>query len=162
MAGHAQLKFVMMECSKTQIRLTGPKWCDNLLDFIFRRSMTKLTKWSVLGPRHRSAFVSPIKSLLFWVLWFPKKVHSKDSDETGQVPRLILVFAWHTDHFAGFVVCLLIFSGRIKSWEKVQNNFAVFLSWSIAKPTKWQSPSEDSDQFVHLCSLISLGLTLSV
>ena len=24
MAGHAQLKFVMMECSKTQIRLTGP------------------------------------------------------------------------------------------------------------------------------------------
>ena len=24
MAGHAQLKFVMTECSKTQIRLTGP------------------------------------------------------------------------------------------------------------------------------------------
>ena len=27
MAGHAQLKCVMTECSKTQIRLTGPKWC---------------------------------------------------------------------------------------------------------------------------------------
>ena len=26
MAGHAQLKFVMTECSKTQIRLTGLKW----------------------------------------------------------------------------------------------------------------------------------------
>ena len=26
MAGHAQLKFVMMECSKTQIRLTRPIW----------------------------------------------------------------------------------------------------------------------------------------
>ena len=26
-AGHAQLKFVMTECSKTQIRLTGLKWC---------------------------------------------------------------------------------------------------------------------------------------
>ena len=26
MAEHAQLKFVMMECSKTQIRLTRPKW----------------------------------------------------------------------------------------------------------------------------------------
>ena len=26
MAGHAQLKCVMTECSKTQIRLTGPKW----------------------------------------------------------------------------------------------------------------------------------------
>ena len=27
MAGHAQLKFVMTECSKTQIRLTRPSWC---------------------------------------------------------------------------------------------------------------------------------------
>ena len=26
MAGHAQLKFVMTECSKTQIRLTWPKY----------------------------------------------------------------------------------------------------------------------------------------
>ena len=26
MAGHAQLKFVMTECSKTQIRLTGLIW----------------------------------------------------------------------------------------------------------------------------------------
>ena len=26
MTGHAQLKFVMTECSKTQIRLTGPKY----------------------------------------------------------------------------------------------------------------------------------------
>ena len=26
MAGHAQLKFVMTECSKTQIRLTRPNW----------------------------------------------------------------------------------------------------------------------------------------
>ena len=28
MAGHAQLKFVMTECSKTQIRLTRPIWWD--------------------------------------------------------------------------------------------------------------------------------------
>ena len=26
MAGHAQLKIIMTECSKTQIRLTGLKW----------------------------------------------------------------------------------------------------------------------------------------
>ena len=31
MAGHAQLKFVMTECSKTQIRLTGPRWFKWLL-----------------------------------------------------------------------------------------------------------------------------------
>ena len=29
MAGHVQLKFVVTECSKTQIRLTGPKFCFN-------------------------------------------------------------------------------------------------------------------------------------
>ena len=28
MAGHAQLKFVMTECSKTQIRLTGLNYID--------------------------------------------------------------------------------------------------------------------------------------
>ena len=31
MAGHAQLKFVMTECSKTQIRLTGLNWFKNLI-----------------------------------------------------------------------------------------------------------------------------------
>ena len=37
MAGHAQLKFVMTECSKTQIRLTGLKLCYTLqwIKFIF-------------------------------------------------------------------------------------------------------------------------------
>ena len=36
MAGHAQLKFVMTECSKTQIRLTRPiwfPWCPLLLPY---------------------------------------------------------------------------------------------------------------------------------
>ena len=31
MTGHAQLKFVMTECSKTQIRLTGPNYTGLLL-----------------------------------------------------------------------------------------------------------------------------------
>ena len=31
MAGHAQLKFVMTECSKTQIRLTGPIYSRSLI-----------------------------------------------------------------------------------------------------------------------------------
>ena len=33
MAGHAQLKFVMTECSKTQIRLTGLKWAKTVVYF---------------------------------------------------------------------------------------------------------------------------------
>ena len=34
MAGHAQLKFVMTECSKTQIRLTGLIWNDITLKLL--------------------------------------------------------------------------------------------------------------------------------
>ena len=35
MAGHAQLKFVMTECSKTQIRLTGLIWHLKAFSAIF-------------------------------------------------------------------------------------------------------------------------------
>ena len=41
MAGHAQLKFVMTECSKTQIRLMGLKWSNN---FNLSCSSVKLTE----------------------------------------------------------------------------------------------------------------------
>ena len=34
---------------------------------------------------------------------------SKDNDQTGQTPRLIWVFAWHTGHLVGFVMLRLIF-----------------------------------------------------
>ena len=38
MAGHAQLKFVMTECSKTQIRLTGLYWGSSVssINFIWK------------------------------------------------------------------------------------------------------------------------------
>ena len=35
MSGHAQLKFVMTECSKTQIRLTGPVYLGHLSNLFF-------------------------------------------------------------------------------------------------------------------------------
>ena len=35
MAGHAQLKFVMTECSKTQIRLTRPNCENNVAEILF-------------------------------------------------------------------------------------------------------------------------------
>ena len=40
MAGHAQLKFVMAECSKTQIRLKGPK---------FRKESEPLVLFQIAG-----------------------------------------------------------------------------------------------------------------
>ena len=36
------------------------------------------------------------------------KMHREDSDQTGQMPKLIRVFTGHTDHFVGFVVLWLI------------------------------------------------------
>ena len=46
MAGHAQLKFVMTECSKTQIRLTGLIWKLNLNNASFYQFYAKVTRLS--------------------------------------------------------------------------------------------------------------------
>ena len=52
MAGHAQLKFVMTECSKTQIRLTrGPIHVFSLRELpccIFQKLQQKDIKWNTL------------------------------------------------------------------------------------------------------------------
>ena len=46
MPGHAQLKFVMTECSKTQIRLTGLRYYRNEFYFCgFYRCVKSLTNW---------------------------------------------------------------------------------------------------------------------
>ena len=47
------------------------------------------------------------------------KVHRKDSDQTGQMLRLTLVFAGRTSHFVGFVVLWLrLLYDREKIWSK--------------------------------------------
>ena len=47
-----------------------------------------------------------------WVAKDPRFLHedSEDSDQTGQMPRLIRVFAWGSGHFVGFVMRRLIYS----------------------------------------------------
>ena len=60
MAGHAQLKFVMTECSKTQIRLARPKYQSFRIkrthSRLFRTALLRICKWvwAVLHfePRH--------------------------------------------------------------------------------------------------------------
>ena len=62
MAGHAQLKFVMTECSKTQIRLTGPnsssQWLQEeikvygctltlFMDYIKKKKKKKKIKYKI-------------------------------------------------------------------------------------------------------------------
>ena len=74
------------------------------------RLMTKPTKWLCAQQRQISLGIHPVwsESLLCaqWVAKDPSFLHadSEDSDQTGQMPRLIRVFAGHTCHFVGFVV----------------------------------------------------------
>ena len=55
MAGHAQLKFVMTECSKTQIRLTRPIYLSHLIDFesfLYSPANVALCAWNSRPPTH--------------------------------------------------------------------------------------------------------------
>ena len=47
MAGHAQLKFVMTECSKTQIRLTGLTWSIQKSKVV-STALNAFEKWCVI------------------------------------------------------------------------------------------------------------------
>ena len=66
------------------------------------RLMTKPAKWLCAQGRLRSAWAQPVWSesspCTQWVAKDPSFLHvdSKDSDETGRIPRLIWVFAGRT------------------------------------------------------------------
>ena len=58
-----------------------------------------------------------------WVVKDPSFLHAdgEDSDQTGQVPRLIRVFAGRTCHFVGFVMRRLIF--RIREMQRSKHSY---------------------------------------
>ena len=80
-------------------------------------SCQKKTKWHVCPAKTQiSLGIRPVWSesslCTQWVAKDPSFLHadSKDSDQTGQMPRLIKVFAGRTCHFVGFVM------RRLKCW----------------------------------------------
>ena len=85
----------------------------------------------------------------------PRFLHadSKDSDQTGRMPRLIWVFAGCTCYFVGFVMRLLNLWLQT-SQDFVSGSYALLCKhiWAVT----WQNlqsdcaPSEDSDQPGHL------------
>ena len=93
------------------IRLHGSDgWSESSLHTKMSRLMTKPTKWPLRPAKTQiSLGIRPVwseSSLSAWrttgssaTHW----VHCEDSDQTGQMPRLIWVFAVRTDHFVGFV-----------------------------------------------------------
>ena len=79
--------------------------------------LTKPTKWPVRPAKTQiSLCICPVwseSSLSAWRNIGPFATywaHSKDSDQTGRMPRLIWVFAVRICHFVGFVVRQLICS----------------------------------------------------
>ena len=78
------------------------------------RHMTKPTNWLCAQRRLRAAWESAQSDqsslCTQWVGKDPSFLHadSEDSDQTGQMSRLIWVFAGHTCHFVGFVMRQLI------------------------------------------------------
>ena len=81
--------------------------------------MTKPAKWHVLPATHISLGIRPVWSefsLSAWRKlgsWATHWAHSEDSDQTGQMPRLVWVFAGHTCHFVGIVMRLHKCSSQI-------------------------------------------------
>ena len=78
------------------------------------RIVTKPTNWQVRPAKSQiSLGIRPVWSeSLLWAKWIAKdpsflQADSKDSDQTGWMPRLIWVFAGRTDHFIGSVTMRL-------------------------------------------------------
>ena len=73
--------------------------------------MTKPTKWPVRPAKTQiNLGICPVWSELSLSAWrnirssVTNWVHNEDSDQTGQMPMLIWVFAGLTDQFFGFVM----------------------------------------------------------
>ena len=96
---------------------------------VFRRRMTKPTKWPLRPAKTQiSLCVRPVwseSSLSAWrniessgTHW----AHCEDSDQTGRTPRLIWVFAGHKGYFVGFAMrwltfrkCIFIFADGLRN-----------------------------------------------
>ena len=86
--------------------------------------MTKPTKWPVRPANTQiSLGIRPVWSESLLSAWrkvrslATYKVHSKDSDQTGRMLRLIWVSVRRTGHFVGLVRWRLISFGHITVWE---------------------------------------------
>ena len=105
-------------CSNFSDNYSNNCRCPNI--YYLSHLMTKPTKWHVRPAKTQiSLGIRPVwsESLLCtqWVAKDPSFLHvdSKDSDQTGWMPRLIWVFTGRTCHFVGFVMRRLIFTLQI-------------------------------------------------
>ena len=107
MAANARLKNEFTENEKYHNLKT---WLKLSLSYQISRDMTKPTKWLCAQRRLRSAWASAQSDQSLLCLHeeslgpYTHWAHSKDSDQTGRMPRLIWVFAGHT-HILLVLLC---------------------------------------------------------
>ena len=105
--------------------------------------VTKPTKWHVRPVKTQISLGIRLvwsESSLFtqWVAKDPSFLHadSKDSDQTGQMPRLIWVFAGRTCHFVGFVTKRLKLFQTIQTTNYVRDRVFQIFKQSVI-PGEW-------------------------
>ena len=102
------IRFVIPSASFIHYYMAKPHYSNFRISLQLSRLMTKPTKWSVRPAKTKISLGIWSESLQCtqWVAEDPMFLHadSEDSDQTGQMPRLIWVFAGRTCHFVGFVM----------------------------------------------------------
>ena len=103
--------------------------------------MLKPTKWQCTSKDSVGIHPVWLESWLCiqWVAKYPSFLHveSEDSDQTGQMPRLIRVFAGHTCYFVGFDMRQLKCQWNQLSWSVERPIPTTQMSRKMTKPAKW-------------------------
>ena len=129
--------------------------------------ITKPTKWHVRQAKSRiNLGIRPVWSESSLSAWgklgslATHLAHSKDSDQTGRMPRLIWVFAGHTCHYVGFVTRWLRYINKILSkWRRHAGWFAsILLPYETKLNPKFRRSSCNIQWrhcYFHSCFLLS-------
>ena len=123
---HDNETFNLQKLFKNHLRRShkGAGWSWNLIEMFIKFASTKML-FELPHDKTNKVSVPPAKTQISlgvypvwsesslcaqWVAKDPSFLHvdSEDSDQTGQMPRLIRVFVGHTCHFFGFVMRWLI------------------------------------------------------
>ena len=116
--------FDLAPLNDVDVEMFGGKWQQNWIQNIKKTKELPHDKTKKITVRpaktHISLGIRPVNESLLCGQWVAKdtvilQADSEDSDQTGQLPRLIWVFAGRTCHFVGFVMRWLK-----TSWHQAQ------------------------------------------
>ena len=140
MAGHAQLKFVMTECSKTQIRLT--RLMSSVLNLILYEPHQGKTRLLRLRPGKTQTCMDQLASFNFYLASIDiafKAVKNKDTHQTPEMRvcflMMWLMFFWKEQihHKMYHFVLLNCFMSPVLHRVTLEMMCFIFWWWSLVK-----------------------------